>query len=250
MKIDLFGRVTVLLSALLLAASGSAEAQEMAGPAHGMTWGTVSLLRLDGLEYAPGAEGRPISLEASGWIGGAFNRVWFRADGEHLTADGTGAAEAQLFYGRMISSYWDALIGFRVDRRWGDDSATRAHLALGLEGLAPYWFEVAPTLFVSQDGDISARLEASYDLLFTQRLIAEPELELNAALQEVPEHGIGSGLNDIGLGVRLRYEIKREIAPYIGFTWTRRLGGSADLAREAGRSVDERAFVAGLRVWY
>ncbi|MDQ3389352.1 MAG: copper resistance protein B, partial [Gemmatimonadota bacterium] len=166
-----------------------------------------------------------------------------------LTTERAGDAEAQLSYGRLITPYFDALAGVRLDQRWGDGSATRAHLAAGLVGLAPLRFEFSPTLFLSQDGDLSARLEAEYQLLITQRLVASPEIELNAALQEVPEWGIGRGINDVELGLRLRYEFRREFAPYIGYSWTRRVGGSAGFAREEGEGVSEGAFVAGLRVW-
>lgn len=245
-------RTGLVLGALLLVFVGRTSAQEMPEMPgmEGMEWGTESLILLDQLEFAPGGAGRPLGLDAIGWYGGAYNRLWFRAEGEHLTAGGEGEGEAQLLYGRMISPYWDALVGVRVNTRWGDERATRGLLAVGLEGLAPYWFELAPTLFVSEDGDLSARLEASYELLFTQRLVAEPELELNAALQEVPEFGVGRGLNDIELGLRLRYEIKREFAPYVGFSWTRRFGESADFARAAGEGVRDGSVVAGLRVWH
>ncbi len=209
-----------------------------------------SFLLFDQLEYTPDAAvGNPVGLDAIGWIGGDYNRLWFRAEGEHLSATGNGEGEAQLLYGRLVAPFWDALVGVRVDQRWGDESATRALLAAGFEGLAPYWFELAPTLFVSQDGDISARLEAEYELLFTQRLILTPEIELNAAIQEVEEFGVGAGLNSWEAGLRLRYEIRREFAPYVGIAWTRRMGGTADFARAEGESVSDGAFVIGLRAW-
>ncbi len=172
-----------------------------------------------------------------------------RAEAEQSSTEANGEGEVQVLYGRQVAAFWDAVAGVRVDRRWGDGTATRALLAAGLQGLAPYWFEVAPTLFVSQHGHLSARLEASYELLLTQRLIVEPELELNAAVQEVPEFGVGTGLNDIELGIRLRYEVRREFAPYVGFSWTRRVGKSADLARATGEDAGSGTFVAGLRVW-
>lgn len=215
-----------------------------------MAWGTGSLILFDQLEYAPGGEGRPLSVDATGWYGGAKNRLWFRAEGEQLTSMSGGEGEAQLSYGRLVTAYFDALAGVRVDQQWGDAIPTRAHLAVGLVGLAPMRFEFSPTLFLSQDGDLSARLEAEYQLLITQRLVASPEIELNAALQEVPEWGVGSGLNDVELGLRLRYEIKREFAPYVGWVWARRLGGTADFARAAGEEAVEDGFVAGLRVWF
>ncbi len=208
-----------------------------------------NFLLFDQLEYAPGADGRPASFDAIGWVGGDYNRLWVRAEGEQLTTGGEGELEVQALYGRLVAPFWDALVGARLDRRWGDGGDSRGHLALGLEGLAPYWFELAPTLFVSQDGDVSARLEAEYELLFTQRLVLTPEIELNAAVQEVPEWGVGSGLNDIELGIRARYEIRREFAPYAGFSWSRRVGGSADFARAAGEAASDGAFLVGVRVW-
>lgn len=215
-----------------------------------MGWGTGTFLLFDELEYAPGASGRPLGLGATAWYGGAYNRLWVRAEGEQLTAASGGEAEIEALYGRLITPYFDAVVGARVDQEWGDESATRGLLAVGIQGLAPYWFEIAPTLYVSQDGDFSARFEAEYEILLTQRAVLTPELELNAALQEVPEWGVGSGLNDYELGLRLRYEIKREFAPYVGWVWTRRLGGTSDLARAAGEEVSGNGFVAGLRMWF
>lgn len=244
-------RVAAVLAGLCMSLARPADAQGIGLEQlkHMMAWGTGSLILFDQLEYAPGGDGRPLSLDATGWYGGAKNRIWIRAEGEHLTSEGTGEGEVQLSYGRLVTAYFDALAGVRVDQQWGDASPTRAHFAAGLQGLAPLRFEFSPTLFVSQDGDLSARLEAEYQLLITQRLVATPEIELNAALQEVPEWGVGSGLNDYELGLRLRYEIKREFAPYVGLSWTRRVGGSADFAREEGEGVSEGVLVAGIRVW-
>lgn len=244
-------RVGFMTSGILLALAGPANAQGIGLKQlkHMMAWGTGSLILFDQLEYAPGGEDRPLSLDAMGWYGGAYNRLWFRAEGEQLTSEGIGEGEVQLSYGRLVTAYFDALAGVRLDQRWGEESGTRAHLAAGLVGLAPLRFEFSPTLFLSQDGDLSARLEAEYQLLVTQRLVASPEIELNAALQEVPEWGVGSGINDVELGLRVRYEFRREFAPYVGYSWRRRIGGSADFAREEGEGVSEGAFVAGLRVW-
>lgn len=244
-------RVGGALALLLLALARPADAQgigliqlkEM------MAWGTGSLILVDKLEYAPDAEGRPLSLDLSGWYGGAYNRLWFRSEGEQLTAMSGGEGQAELFYGRLVTPNWDALAGVRVDQQWGGENGTRAHLAVGVIGLAPMRFELSPTLYLSQDGDLSGRLEAEYQVLVTQRLVAEPELEVNAALQEVPEWGVGRGLNVFELGLRLRYEFSRKFAPYVGYAWTRRVGGTADLARAEGEPVSDGAFVAGLRVW-
>jgi copper resistance protein B len=238
------------LSALALPAPAAAQAIPHMPTGGMMDWGTEYFLLFDQLEYVPGGAGRPVGLDATGWYGGAYNRVWFRAEGEQLTAESIGDAEAQVLYGRLIAPFWDALVGVRVDTRWVDGSATRGLLAAGIQGLAPYWFELAPTLFVSQNGDLSARLEAEYEILLTQRAVLTPELELNAALQEVEEWGVGSGLNDYELGLRLRYEIRREFAPYVGWVWARRLGDTADLARAEGEEVSGDGFVTGLRVWF
>jgi copper resistance protein B len=136
----------------------------------------------------------------------------------------------------------------RVSDKRSDHS--RGFGVLGVQGLAPYWFNIEPALFISQDGDVSARLEAEYELLLTQRLIAQPRLEVNVAAQEVKKFGVGQGFNDVELGLRLRYEIRRQFAPYIGVSWTRLLGDTADLARQEGSQVDNLAFVVGVRIWY
>lgn len=209
-------------------------------------------LAFDELEWAPGIGDRPVVWDAQGWIGGDYDRLWLKTEGERSTREDEGDFEIQALYSRTVGAFWNAQAGVRLDRRYGGDGdgATRGLLAIGLEGLAPYWFEVASFVFVSQDGDVSARLEASWELLFTQRLVLEPELELDAAVQEVPDFGVGSGVNAVELGARLRYEIVREFAPYVGITWIRRTGGTADMARSAGAPVSDASFVAGLRVWY
>lgn len=207
-------------------------------------------LQSEVLEYAPGGVDNPIRYDLLGWIGADVNRVWLKADGEHGTGAGGGETELQALYGKLIAPYWDAQVGVRFDAHYGEEeTATRAFLALGLQGLAPYWFELEPAVFLSQHGDLSASLTASYELLFTQRLIVEPRVEASAALQEVEDFGVGRGLNDIEFGLRARYELRREFAPYVGFVWARRVGGTADLAHAAGEPVREFSFVLGLRMW-
>lgn len=237
------------VSLLALAPPAGAQGLGLKQLEHMMAWENTSLILFDQLEFAPEAEGRPLSADLTAWYGGAYNRLWLRAEGELPTSEGAGEGEVQLSYGRLVTPNFDALAGVRVDQRGGEESGTRAHLAVGLQGLAPFRFEFSPTLFLSQDGDLSARIEAEYEVLVTQRLVASPEIEVNAALQEVPGWGVGKGLNDYELGVRLRYEIEREFAPYIGYSWSRRVGGAADLARAEGESISEGAFVAGFRIW-
>ncbi len=153
----------------------------------------------------------------------------------------------QVLYSRFIAPFWDLQAGVRYDFR---PNPSRSFAVLGVEGLAPYWFEFEAAGFISDDGDVSARVEAEYEILFTQRLIAQPLLEVNLAAQDVEELGIGSGFTDIELGLRLRYEIRREFAPYIGLAWTRRLGNTADFARDEGEDVGDLAVVAGVRLWF
>lgn len=209
------------------------------------------MVMADEMEYAPGLEGRPIALDASFWIGGDYDRLWVKLEGEGATLEREGEFEVQGLYSRLITPFFEAQAGLGIETAYGDtDSRSRGLLVLGLQGLAPYWFEIEPQLLVSHEGDVAFAFDASYDLLFTQRLVLEPELELKAAVQNVPEFGIGSGLNDLSLGGRMRYEVARELAPYFGMVWHWRLGETADLARAAGEDVATVRFVAGLRVWY
>ncbi|GIW53155.1 MAG: hypothetical protein KatS3mg081_2510 [Gemmatimonadales bacterium] len=184
-------------------------------------------------------------------MGGDFTRLWIKTEGEQATLGGGGEFEVQALYSRLIAPFWEWQVGVRVDAEYGKpDPARRLLAVIGLEGLAPYWFELKPALFVSQKGDISGRLTASYDMFITQRLIAQPRVDADAALQEVPEFGVGSGLNSVRLGLRLRYELRREYAPYLGVSWLRRFAQTADLARREGSQVSELAVVGGFRLWF
>lgn len=200
----------------------------------------------DQLEYVPEPTGQPIGLEATSWIGGDINRLWLRAEGEQSTIRREGEVELEALYGRLVTPFFDAVAGARLDRRWEAGGQTRGHLAVGLQGLAPYRFEVEPTLYVSQEGNVSAEFAAAYHVFFTQRLILESELETSAALQDVPDWGVGTGVNDLGLGVRLRYEFHRKFAPYVGYSHDWSFGETADLA---GGDASGGAFVFGVRVW-
>ncbi len=236
---------------LLLAPPVQAQRTGMSDVEHSMDWGRATFLLAEVLEYAPGAADRPVRYDLLGWTGGASNRLWAKAEGEHGTRSGSGRSEFQLLYGRLLTPWWDGQLGLKLDARYGEGrTRTRTSLAVGIQGLAPGWFEVEPTLFVSQDGDVSASLKASYDLLITQRLVLQPRLETSLAVQKVSKFGVGSGLNDADLGFRLRYEFRREIAPYVGVSWQRSFAGTAELARAAGEVTSERSLVAGMRVWY
>lgn len=207
---------------------------------------------IDRLEFSSGDSADALSLDAEGWYGSDKNKFWWKAEGtSQLSGRREGEGEVQALYSRLVAPFWNFQTGLRYDRSWGTGSDRgRTFAVFGFEGLAPYWFELEPALFVSEHGDISARLAATYDVLLTQRLILQPRFDLNAALQDAPKFGIGSGLNNVELGLRLRYEIRREFAPYVGITWARQSGETADLSRAAGDRVDDFRFVVGLRLWW
>ena len=237
---------------LALAASASAQMPGMPSPEGNMEemrWNNTLFVLLDELEYAPGSAQRPVNFDGRMWYGGAYQRVWVRAEGEQTTALGNnvGEGEAQVLYGRLVDPFWDAVVGVRVDRAWGGESDGRVHLAVGLIGLVPYRLELEPTIFVSQAGDVSARLVGEFPVLITQRLVAEPVFEVNAALQSVPRFGVRSGLNDYELGLRVRYEFRREVAPYVGWTRTRRFGDGG--TEEGGDVASDNQLVVGVRLW-
>jgi len=203
------------------------------------------------LEYRPGPMDEPLVYDAELWVGGDMDRLWFKAHGEQSTRGTEGQLEAQGLYSRTVSPFWNAQVGLRLDRVYGDGpGVARGHLAAGFQGLAPYWFHVESFFFLSQSAHVSARLEAGWDMLLTQRLVLEPEVEVDLALQDVPEWGVGSGLNEVELGARLRYEFLRELAPYVGWTWSRSFGETAGMARVEGHRVSRGALVLGLHWWY
>ena len=204
---------------------------------------------LDELEYQSGIAG-PISWELTSWYGGDYNRLWVKSEGGIATSDGDGDVEVQGLFSRLITPFWELQLGLRGDLFFeADDNLSRGFIAIGLEGMAPYWIELEPSIFVSHEGDVSARVAGTYDMLITQRAILQPSLEINFALQEVEKFGVGSGINDIELGLRLRYELRREIAPYLGIQWERAVRSTADIRRAAGVGVEEVRLLAGLRLW-
>ncbi len=207
-------------------------------------------IKADELEAAPGLAGNPYLLDAEGWYGGDYVRYWFKLEGEIEPEESLGSFSAQALYSRLVSPYFEFQTGVRVDRAWGTGGRTRPHAVVGFQGLAPYWFEVETALFVDVDGNVSVGVDASYDLLVTQRTVLEPSVTVGLALQDVPEWGIASGLHEVELGARLRYEIRREFAPYVGVTWHASFGGTADIVRAGGGAPRDASFVAGLRVWY
>jgi copper resistance protein B len=206
----------------------------------------LGILRFDRLEAFDGLHGGGQSWEMEGWYGTDTDKLWLRSEGQR--EDGRfDDSDVEALWSHAVAAYWDTQLGMRDD--FGDGPA-RQWLAFGMQGLAPYWFGLAATAYVGLDGRTAARLRADYELLITQRLILEPEFEANLYGKGDPQRRLGSGLSDAGFGLRLRYEIRRQFAPYLGLTWTRRFGGTAAFARDEGRPVFDRQLVAGLRIWF
>ena len=160
--------------------------------------------------------------------------------------DGVEAAEVQALYSRAVARYTDVQVGVRQDF----EPRGRTYATVGVESLFPYWFEAEGALFLSDTGDLLARIEGTYDLRLAQRLVLQPQAELGLSAQDIRETDTGSGFTHLEFGLRLRYEIRREFAPYIGVAYERSLGRTADFARAAGEDVESTSFVVGLRAWF
>ena len=152
----------------------------------------------------------------------------------------------QALWSHAISPFWDVQAGVRYDL----EPKGRTHGVLGIQGLAPYWFEVDAATFLSHKGDLTARIEVEYEMLLTQTLILQPRLEIEAAAQDIPEIGVGNGITGLDLGIRLRKELKREFAPYVGVEWQKAFGSTADFIEGDGGDADKITVVAGVRVWF
>ena len=188
-----------------------------------------------------------------GWVGGDFNRLWIKTEGDQNIGGGAGMqGDLQLLYGRLIAPFWDFQAGIRFNEVMGPDrsASSRTYAVIGFQGLAPGNFDVETALYISDRGEVSARVTVSADLYLTQRLVLQPRLEAQFSVQGDPKFSTGEGANQTDLGVRLRYEFSREFAPYVGVTWVRKYGETADLARSEGEPDDAIALVVGLRLWY
>ncbi|MCF4167546.1 copper resistance protein B [Zavarzinia compransoris] len=215
------------------------------GPAQSAEPGQLfTFFQAEQFEYRANDGHDSLNWDAQGWIGNDDHKAWLKTEGEKPTDGRLEKGEIQLLYSRRISDFFDAQAGVRYDIEPGPE---RGFGVFALQGLAPYWFEIDASAFVSNEGEVSARFEAEYDLLITQKLILQPTTEVNFAVQSVRERGIGSGINDVELGLRLRYEIERKFAPYIGISWERKIGETADIAQDEGEDIDTLSFVTGIR---
>ena len=206
----------------------------------------LTMLVVEQLEIRATDGEDPLVWEAEGWIGKDLNKFWIKTEGEYVD-DRVEEAELQMLYSRALAPFWDLQLGWRHDIR---PTPERDWLALGMKGLAPYYFDVDAALFIGDAGRTAARLQAEYEVMLTQKLILVPEIELNLHGKNDSDIGTGSGLSDIEAGLRLRYEVRREFAPYVGVNWTKLYGKTADFARDEGEDVDDVQLVFGVSFWF
>lgn len=208
---------------------------------------TVLYVLFNQLEAQTGGDEDSLYWNGQANWGGDINKLWIKTEGRaSLEGEGVDDAEIQALYSRAVSPFWNLQTGVRYDF----EPDNLAHGVVALNGLAPYWFEVDASAFLSEKGDLTARIEAEYELLLTQRLILQPRVEANLSAQEIAERETGAGLNSIDAGLRLRYEIRREFAPYIGVEWQGAFGDTKDFIEANGGDASETVFLVGLRAWY
>jgi copper resistance protein B len=199
----------------------------------------------DRLEYQEDSDTTVYDLQA--WYGTTFNRLVIKTEGD-IADDKLEESSTDLLWSHALAPYFDAQVGIRLDQY--DEGKDRQWLAVGIQGLAPYWFELDITAYVGENGRTALAAEAEYELLLTQRLILQPRAELTLHGKNDSENGVGSGLSDLAIGLRLRYEISRQFAPYIGLEWTNTYGNTADYRREDGEDRSDTQVVAGLKFWF
>ncbi len=200
----------------------------------------------DQLEWQAGKDASGLTIDSRGWVGRDRDRLWFRAEGEG-EGGRVGEAQTHVLYGRQFSRWWDVVAGVRQDFRPGPP---QTWAAFGVQGLAPYWFEIEATAYVGASGRTHARFEVEYELLLTNRLVLQPLLETEIVGKSDPERGVGAGLSTTNVGFRLRYEFRREVAPYVGVSWNNKWGKTADFAEAVGEGTGGARFVTGLRLWF
>ena len=202
---------------------------------------------IDQLEATFGDDEEGYAWDAQGWTGGDINRFWWKSEGEGAFDGEVEEAEIQALYSRAFRPFFDFQTGLRQTYRPEGD---RTDLVVGIQGLAPYWFEVDAAAFLSNKGELTARAEAEYDQRITNRWIVQPRAEVVLSAEDIPELRIGSGLSTLQIGARLRYEFRKEFAPYVGVEWTKSFGNTADFLEADGRSSEDTRLVVGIRAWF
>ena len=228
----------------IFGSAAMAEARATNHATHGdMKTGTLMVERLEA-RIAEGEDGWLWDMQ--GWYGGDIDKFVLKSEGEGELGGGIEDAEVQALWGHAIGPFFDLQAGVRLDL----EPETRSHLVLGVQGLAPYMWHVDGALFLSDRGDLTARIEGEYDQKITQSVILQPRVELELSAQDIPERETGAGLTKIETGLRLRYELAREFAPYVGLGYEAKLGDTADIAKAAGEESDGFAFLLGIRAWF
>lgn len=226
-------------------AAAMAAAREQLRVEHG-GFSTQTVLA-DRFEARAGGGDESFAWDLQGWYGGDIHKVWWKSEGAGELGSNPDDAEVQVLYSRAVTPYFDFQAGVRHNF---EPSPRSSHAVLGVQGLLPYVFEIDAAAFVSEDGDLTGRFEAEYDLRIRQRLVLQPRFEMNFSAQAIPQLEIGPGLGSIEGGLRLRYELRRELAPYIGVGWERKVGRTADFARAAGDEPRSWEVVVGVRAWF
>lgn len=208
---------------------------------------STSTLRIDRLEYRALDGRNGYAMEAQAWTGGDIDRFVFDVSGEGEFGHDPESLEVSALWRHAIDPFYNLELGVRHDFH---PTPQRNYVMAGVSGLAPYWIEVQGHLFLSDKGDAHVRIEAEHDMRITQRLIFQPAIEVDFALQDVPELGIGAGPETLEMGARLRYQVSRKFAPYVGAHWERKLGSTADFARSQGDHASSFAVLFGIRTWF
>lgn len=231
--------LNLIFGVMTLATMGNANAAAADDP-------LLAMVRIDKLEKNVSDGDNTISWSAQAWLGHDLYKVWLTTEGERSDGE-TEEAEVELLYSRAFAPYWDWKLGVKKDFR---PSPSREWALVGVQGLAPYYFEIDAAFYVGNGGNTAFKFEAEYELPITQKLILSPEVEISVYGQNDQATGTGSGLSEIETGLRLRYEIVREFAPYIGVNWSKKYGNTADYAEQEGKSSSERQVVVGFRAWF
>jgi len=213
--------------------------EEIKNPMHPMNFGSIIFDRLEYIE-----KDKSLGYKIIGFYGGDYNKLWLELEGKDYLKNSKGEIErADLLYGKAVSSFWDVRLGVGYA---GDYNKGRKSVVLGLKGLAPYWFEVDSNIYLTEKGEVYLRFKAENDLLFTQQLILQPHFETILSNKKIENLELGSGLSKVSFSLRLRYELKREFAPYIGVSFDRFFGQTKELSHKS----NESSFLIGIRMWF
>ncbi len=200
---------------------------------------------LDKLETTDADGSSPLNWELDAWLGQDLNKLWLKSTGERI--DGSAEQSNELLFSRAVSPFWDIQIGWQQDKA---DGETRDYISMGAQGLAPYLFDTSVSLLIGENDQVGLAAQFEYELMLTQRWELSPEIEVDIWSQDDDAIGVGSGLSQIELGLRLSYAFWREFAPYIGVSWSKSFGNTAEFAQAEGEGSESTQYVAGVRLWF